>query len=179
MRSKVAVIVAATLLSGCSTYAIRRYEFRPGDVSALRSLNGKVLNVGAFTATTPGQKEIRCRGAITTPDGESFADYVRKALLDDLRMANAYSPTAPVTLTGNLDSIAFSSAKSNWDLALTIKSSNGRSMSVHESFASSSFRSFVFGAAACRMIAMDLMPAVQNLIGKVVQSSDFGGLVSP
>jgi len=167
-----------TVASGCSTYSATRYSISADNVVALRSLNGKVLNVGAFTATTPGQTELTCRavGPIKTPDGETFSEFVRKALLDELRIANAYSATAPVTLTGNLDSIDFSSNSGSWNLALTVKSSNGRSMSVSESFV---YASSWYGETACNQTAQALMPAVQNLVGKVVRSQEFISLVSP
>jgi len=178
MRVRLSFALIAALVSGCSTYSVARYSVSTHNVVALRSLNGKVLNVGAFTATTPGQKEIMCRGVgpIKTPDGEPFSDFVRKALLDELRIANAYSATAPVTLTGNLDSIDFSSNSGNWNLALTVKSSNGKSMSVSESFA---YTTSFYGETACNQTAQALMPAVQNLVGKVVRSQEFTSLVSP
>lgn len=169
-----AIVVFA---SGCSTYSASRYAISADNVVALRSLNGKTLNVGAFSASTPGQNEIMCRGVgpVKTPDGEPFAEFVRKALLDELKMANAYSPSAPVTITGNLDGIDFSSNSGNWNLALTVKASNGKSMSVAESYG---FTSSFLGETACHQTAQALMPAVQNLVGKVVRSQEFAALIS-
>ncbi|OQX09823.1 MAG: hypothetical protein BWK76_21665 [Desulfobulbaceae bacterium A2] len=171
-------LIAVTMLaSGCSTYSATRYSISTDNVTALRSLGGKTINVGDFSATTPGQKEIMCRGVgpIKTPDGEPFADYVKKAFLDELKMSNVYSPSAPVTITGNLDSINFSSSGGKWNLALTIKSSNGKIMSVSEDY---SFTSSFVGETACNQTAQALMPAVQNLVGKVVRSPEFAALVS-
>lgn len=178
MKICLSFALIAALVSGCSTYSAARYSISTDNVVSLRSLNGKVLNVGPFTATAPGQREITCRGVgpIKTPDGEPFSEYVRKALLDELRIANAYSATAPVTLTGNLDSIDFSSNSGNWNLSLTVKSSNGKSMSVSESFA---YTTSFYGETACNQTAQALMPAVQDLVGKVVRSQDFTRLVSP
>lgn len=177
MKKLLVLSVIAVLVSGCSTYSASRYSISTDNVVALRSLNGKTVNVGAFSASTPGQKEIMCRGVgpIKTPDGEPFAEFVRKAMLDELRIANIYSSSAPVTLTGNLDSIDFSSNSGNWNLALTIRSSNGRSMSVSESYA---YTSSFYGETACNQTAQAFMPAVQNLVGKIVRSPDFAALVS-
>lgn len=163
---------ALIILSGCSTYSISRYSISTDNVVALRGLNGKTLNVGSFTSTNPGQKEIMCRGVgpIKTPDGEPFADFIRKALLDELKISNAYSPTSTVSIYGNLDAVDFSSAGGNWSLTLTIKSSNGKSMTVSENYA---FTSSFYGETACNQTAQAFMPAVQNLVGKIVRSPEF------
>ena len=172
----VALISSTVLFSGCSTYSASRYSTSADNVVALRSLNGKTVNMGAFGAATPGQKEIMCRGVgpIKTPDGEPFSEFVRKALFDELRIANVYSASAPVTLTGTLDSIDFSSNSGQWNLALTLKSSNGKSMSASENFA---YTSSFYGETACNQTAQALMPAVQNLVGKVVRSPEFNSLI--
>lgn len=171
MKVALSVIVIAGLAAGCSTYSAARYSIAPDNVVALRSLNGKLVNVGAFSATTPGQKEISCRGVgpIKTPDGELFSEFVRKALLDELRIANAFAASAPVTLTGNLDSIDFSSNSGNWNLSLTVRSSNGKSITVAENYA---YTSNFYGETACNQTAQAFMPAVQNLVGKVVRSQN-------
>jgi hypothetical protein len=178
MKRLAVLLPLLLVLSGCSTYAAHRYSISADNVVALRGLKGKTVNVGLFTATQPEQREIMCRGVgpIKTPDGELFSEFIRKALLDELRIANALSPTAPVTLTGNLDRIDFSSANGNWDLALTVKSSNGKSMTVTEDY---SYTTSWYGETACNQTAQALMPAVQNLIGKLVRSQDFSVLVLP
>jgi hypothetical protein len=175
--ASLAVITSFSVLSGCSTYSAARYTSNADNIVALRSLNGKVVNVGTFSATKPGEKEIMCRGVgpIKTPDGEPFADFVRKALVDELQLAGAYSKTAPVTLTGNLDAIDFSSASGNWNLALTVKSSNGKSITASEQYA---FTTSFYGETACNQTAQAFMPAVQNLVGKIVRSQEFTSLLN-
>jgi hypothetical protein len=177
MKKLLVLSAIAVLATGCSTYSANRYSISTDNVVALRSLNGKTVNVGAFSSSTPGQTEIMCRGVgpIKTPDGEPFAEFVRKAMLDELRIANTYSSSAPVTITGNLDAIDFSSNSGNWNLALTIRSSNGKSMSVSESYG---YTSSLYGETACNQTAQAFMPAVQDLVGKVVRSPEFVALVS-
>jgi hypothetical protein len=177
MKQGLILLLLVALLSGCSTYAASRYSISADNVVALRTLNGKTVNVGAFTSSEPGKREIMCRGVgpIKTPDGEPFSDFIRKALLDELRIANAFSPNAPVTLTGNLDQIDYSSTTGNWTLALTVKSSNGKSMAVAENY---SYTTSWYGETACNQTAQALMPAIQNLVGKVVRSPDFIVLIS-
>lgn len=172
-----AAVASVSVLSGCSTYSTHRYTSNADNIVALRALNGKVVNIGAFSSTKPGEKVIMCRGVgpIKTPDGEPFSDFVRKALVDELKIAGNFSATAPVTLTGNLDAIDFSSASGSWDLALTVKSSNGKSMSVSEKYA---FTTSYYGETACNQTAQALMPAVQNLVGKIVRASEFASLLN-
>jgi len=164
------------LTTGCSTYTVLRYAPSTDNVVALRALEGKSINVGAFTAATPGQTEIMCRavGPIKTPDGEPFSDYVRKAFLDDLRIANVYSDSAKITITGHLDAIDFSSNSGEWHLSLTVKSTNGKSMSVSENY---KYKTSFYGETACNQSAQALMPAVQNLVGRVVRSAEFKNLL--
>lgn len=178
MKYLPAVILASVMISGCSTYSANRYSISTDNVVALRSLNGKTVNIGSFTGTRDANRsEIMCRGVgpIKTPDSEAFPEYVRKALLDELRIANAHSSSAPVTLTGNLDSIDFSSNSGSWNLALTVKSSNGKSLSLNESY---KFTSSFYGETACNQTAQALMPAVQNLVGKLVRSPEFPSLLT-
>ena len=145
-------------------------------MTALRSLNGTKLNVGGFSASKPGQTEIMCRGVgpIRTPDGQTFENFIRKALVDELKIAEVYSSSASVTLVGNLDSIDFSSNSGTWNLALTINSSNGNTLSVSENY---SYATSFYGETACYQTAQALMPAVQNLVGELVSIAEFNSLI--
>lgn len=177
MKEVLISLLLLGLLTGCSTYAANRYSVATDNVVALRTLNKKTINVGTFSSSQPGQSEIMCRavGPIKTPDGEPFCEYIRKALVDELRMANVFSTNAPVTLTGNLDQIDFSSNSGTWEIALTVRCSNGKSMTVSENY---SYTTSFYGETACNQTAQALMPAVQNLVGKVVRSPEFAALVS-
>lgn len=179
MKTTILALSTALVLSGCyPTYAVNRYSISADNVVALRALGTKTVNVGAFTATktSNGETNIYCRGGseIKTPDGEKFSDYVRKAFVDELRMANVYSLNAETTLTGNLDSIDFNSNSGNWMISLTLKSSNGKHLSVTENYA---YTTSFSGAVACTQTAQAMMPAVQNLVGKAVSSKEFSSLI--
>jgi hypothetical protein len=174
-----ASLVSSVLIitSGCSTYSASRYSVSADNVVALRQLSGKTISVGAFSAAVPGQKEIMCRGVgpIKTPDGEPFSDFVRKAFMDELKIANIYASNAPVTLSGSLDSIEFSSTSGNWLISLTIKNTTGKSMKMTESY---SYTTSFVGETACNQTAQAFMPAVQNLVGSIVKSAEFAQLVA-
>lgn len=166
----------AVLLAGCSTYAAQRYSIYPDNVVALRALGPVKVNVDDFTASQPGLKEVDCRavGPIKTPDGEAFEDYVRKALVDELKIAEVYADDAPVTLTGNLDKLDFSSWEGIWTLSLTVTSSNGQSLSVDSVH---DYDSSFVGEVACNQGAQAFVLAVQNLISNLVRHPDFKNLV--
>lgn len=176
MKNLITGFCLLVILSGCSTYAVSRYSISADNVVALRALNGKTISIGSFTSFSPGLNEIMCRGVgpIKSPDGEPFAEFIRKALIDELKIANAYSPSSPVILTGNLEAIDFSSTSGNWHLVLSIKSSNGRSMTVTEDYV---YTSSWYGETACNQTAQALMPAVQNLVGKIARSKEFLAMV--
>ncbi len=175
MRNLAAVTLAVVMLTGCSTYAASRYSISADNVRTLREYRGQTVNVGAFTAAE-SKTEIMCRGVgpIKTPDGESFELFVRKAFIDELTIAEVFSPNAPVTLTGRLDGIDFSSTEGAWSLGLTVTSSNGRRMSVTEAYP---FKSSYYGETACNQTAQALMPAIQNLVGKTIRHPDFRALI--
>ncbi len=176
MLKTLSLFLIVIILSGCSTYAVNRYSISVDNVSVLKTLNG-TINVGTFTSSEPSQTEIMCRGVgpIKTPDGQTFEDFIKKALIDELKIAEVYSSSAPVTLTGNLDSIDFSSTSGTWNLAFTLKSSNGKSLSVTEDY---SYSTSYYGETACNQTAQALMPAVQDLIGKLVGDGKFKSLVN-
>lgn len=169
-------LILAVVMTGCSTYSANRYSISVDNVTALKEINGTKLDVGEFTASKPGQTEIMCRGVgpIKTPDGQTFENFIKKALVDELKIAEAYSNSAKITLTGNLDAIDFSSSSGTWNLALTVNSSNGNSLTVSENY---SYTTSFYGETACNQTAQALMPAVQNLIGKVVQNNEFRKLM--
>jgi hypothetical protein len=177
MRSIWIAVVLALFISGCSTYAANRYSISVDNLTELKTLTGVQINVGQFTATKPGLTEIMCRGVgpIKSPDGETFENYIRKAFIDELKLAELYSESSPITLTGNLDNIDFSSAGGTWNLTMTINSSNGKTITATENY---SYTSSFYGETACNQTAQALMPAVQNLIAQIIRNENFPTLVT-
>jgi len=171
----VGMAIAVLCLAGCANMATDRYASSVDNVVALRPYAASQVNVGQFTSSVPGKNAIGCRlGApILTPDGEPFSEYIRKALSDELKLANAYSANSPVTLSGNLDLIDFSSNTGKWDLGITLRSSNGHSLkaSTEHKFVTS-----FGGDTACAQTAQAFMPAVQDLIRQTIESPEFSAL---
>ena len=178
MKHSLIWFVGGLILTGCSTFDTPRYSVSADTVTALRMLNGKTINVGMFTSSKPEEMtEIACRaaGPVKPPDGQTFHGFIRKALIDELKMANVFSESAPVTLTGNLNNIDFSSTSGTWVLSLTVTSSNGQSATVDETY---SFDPSYAAVTACAQTAQAFVPAVQDLIGKLVGGRDFQRLVN-
>ena len=116
--------------------------------------------------------------AIATPGGESFEEFVRRAFVAELTMAELYGSTAPITPTGHLQRIDFTSgvyfSDAAWDIALTVKSSNGKSLVATEHYA---FKASYGGDAGCQNTAQALMPAIQNVVLKAVRDPAFPALL--
>lgn len=61
--------------------------------------------------STNNDTQIMFRGVgpIKTPDGETFAEYIRRALISELKIVCAYADDAPLQLSGWLNNADFSS----------------------------------------------------------------------
>jgi len=169
-------LVAVLLLTGCSSYAVPRYGVSVTNVTALKQTGAPPTSVGKFTTSGESKHSITCRavGPIKTPDERPFEEYVRKALIDELQLAGAYGESVPLVLTGNLDRVDFSSTEGKWMLAVTVKSSNGRALTVgndHE------YETSFIAEKACALTAQAFGPAVQTLIGKLVHHPEFPALL--
>jgi hypothetical protein len=175
MRS-LGILIVAVLCVGCSSYAVPRYGVAVTNVTALKQTGGQKASVGKFTAAGESKSEITCRavGPIKTPDERPFEEYVRKALVDELQVAERYSESGPVTLTGVLDRVDFSSTEGKWYLDLTVKSSNGSSVAVASVY---DYESSFIGEKACALSAQAFGPAVQVLIGTLVHNPNFPALL--
>ena len=177
-QSVILIVFLACILGGCTTYSTPRYSTSPANTLMLKSISGKLVNIGKFTSTMPNQNEAECFyigpvAWVQGADGEPFSEYLRKALLEELRNASLFSTSASTTLRGNLDSIDVSISGGVWSIGLTVQSSNGRSISITEKYI---FPSGI-GTFACGQAAQSFLPAVQDLIGKLVRSQEFVDLL--
>jgi hypothetical protein len=144
--------------------------------ATLKKLGGSKVAVGPFTATEPGRREIACRGVgpIRTPDEQSFEHQIRQALIDELTVADLFTATAPITLTGHVNKLDFDSMAGEWVLDVTVTSSNGQSVTAANKY---SYGFTYIGETACVRTAKSFVPAVQLLIGKLVYDPKFADLL--
>jgi hypothetical protein len=173
MKRQILAIAIFISLTGCSSFTTGRYSVATENVMTLRDAKMKSLSVGGFTSSIPDQKELSCRGIypIRTSDGENYSEVIRKAFIDELRMAGKYSSTSALSITGNIESLDFSSTSGYMNLSVTIKMSNGSSVSVSDSYP---FPTGLWSDEnACGQAAQAFIPTVQNVIGKAIRSSQF------
>jgi hypothetical protein len=175
------VAISAVALSACSTYMPQRYSINADTNVALKEMGAGNINVGSFQGPKNFDNSCRAAGPIAPPDNMSFEAYIQKALADELKVAGKFDEKAPkVTLTGTVEQLGFSSARGltggSWDIGLKVNSSNGKSVSVSEHY---EFNSGFIADTACKQTAEAYLPAVQNLIGKLVKAPEFKSMVTP
>lgn len=177
MKRFLGVVVVLALSSGCSTMTPARYAVSVDNNQALKSYSGAAIKVASVTAAGSYNANCRLMGPIQASDGMTIPQFVEKAFNDELKFANIYSDGG-VSLVGTLTKIEFSSTtgltNGSWDLAMTLKSSNGKSM---DSAVNYGFKSGFDAITACNQTAQALGPAVQDLIKKVVTDPQFASLV--
>lgn len=167
--NRILIAAASLALVGCGHYATGRYAISTDNALALRSMDDAQVNVGAFT-DPKNTVTVSCtgEGPVATVDGEPFAAFIQKAFEDELKMAGIYSEAAPTTITATLDKIDVSTAlDSQWELQLTVQSTNGTSIVVNEIYDYG--YSWAPGDGECVQAAVAFVPAVQNVIGKVIK----------
>lgn len=180
MSMKLGVVLSfAVLLSACSTYTTPRYAINADTNVALKAIGAANVAVGNFTGPRAFDPSCRAAGPLAPPDGITHTAYLKKALEDELKVAGAHAASTPkVILTGVVNKLEFSSSRGltggSWDIDVSLSSSNGKSMAAVEHY---EFESGFVADTACKQTAEAYMPTVQNLIGKIVRSPEFKGLL--
>ncbi len=177
MKSILFSLTILVLLSGCQAYSTGRYTSSAANVGKLRTFTGKTLSVGKFSSKSSLIAQVSCNYLfpIKTPDGDHFPDFIRKAIIDELIASNMYSSSSGLSINGNVEDIEFSSSEGYWKLSLRVNFSNGKSVAVAENYA---FKGNPNAEGAiCSESAQQLIPAVQNLIGKILATPEFANFV--
>lgn len=180
MSPRMLVVLLAISLSGCSHVA-ERYQPSTNNLAALRAIAPAKISVGRFTeAPTVAKHEVGCgANSISPPDGQSFAEYVRAALISELRLAGIYSETSSSALSGQLTEVSLDSspfaATATWILALELQG-NGKTVAAADQY---SFRSTTMNTTSCEASTRRLHDAVQNVVSKAIQDRGFPGLLTP
>lgn len=180
MKKLLLIVLSGITLSACQTYNAQTYGVSPDTNYAIKSLKiNETITVGEFSISRPLDTNCRAVGPINLPNNLSFQSYIKKALEDELKVGGAYAYQSPkIVLTGRINRLDMSSSKGllrgYWDIDLTIQSSNGQSVTASEYY---EFDSGFDGFSACKNTADGFMPAVQNLIGKIIKSPQFKELI--
>jgi hypothetical protein len=115
---------------------------------------------------------LSCRlGArVETADAESFAAYIKKALVDEMKIAEVYSPTGKLVVAGKIKKLNFSSNTGTWIINTDITIGSGAPFSVDEIY---DYRTSYAGDSACRQTAQSFEGAVHELVSKIIAQPAF------
>lgn len=165
------LLAAAAMLTGCA-FKTAPYGASVKNVDSIRASGAKAVSVSKFQSSKPGLASIACRAAGPVTVEPSFEAYIEQALIDELKLAGAYSPNSSLVLSGKLEEIDFSSGMSDgkWQFSLTLSNSRNESFTTQSSLA---FSGSFIADRACQEVAQNFGPAVQKLIGDVVANPKF------
>lgn len=168
------------ILSGCATTNSIPYKASTTNIISLQNTmkpqNTKV-SVGSFSLANGVEEDLTCRmlGPVKVAPGKSLTTFIKEALQEELFLAQAYDPAAPVVIEATIEKIAFSSVSpANWEISMRVRSnkSTGYSVSVKYNYETS------FDAwSACRNVADSFAPTVQELFKQVFMHPQFPSLV--
>ncbi len=179
MKRMMMFLAAALLVTGCSTMTPARYSVSVDTNQILKQFKGEKAVMVTMNAPQSFDPFCRLMGPIQAADGMSIPEFIRKAFNDELKFAELYDEGAGVKLSGTMDNISFSSSSGLtngwWDLGMTLRSANGKSLTVSNRY---DFPSGFDAITACNQTAQALGPAVQDLIKKAVSDPAFRGLIS-
>jgi hypothetical protein len=183
MKSKI-VLMLVFALGACSqllTYMPPHYRVSMDSTTELKQIGGSNISVGPFTLTAEFDNDCGITaGSVVMPDKMRVEDYIRNGLVEELKAAGMFDDTAPkITLTGTIDQLDFFSRRyiytSTWHIGLLVKSSNGNSVHITDQY---NFDAGAFSQADCQKVANSFLPAVQNIIAKVIDAPEFQSLVT-
>lgn len=180
MRKSIFVVLpVVAMLAACSTTSsVAHYKASMTNVIAIKDQAGsqdKKVKVGAFTQNSSiGSLWCRAVGPVSIGAGKTPAVFVQEALQEELYMAGVYSTKAANQITGHLDEITFSSiSPANWEIRLTLSSSNGNSYSTKVKHG---FDTSWDAISACKNVTDSFPAAVQSVLKEAVSDQRFAKL---
>ncbi len=171
------VALATFLFTGCGIKT-SEYNVSADNVQKLRDYKELKLDVSSFTATKAGESSILCRLAetVSTPKGESFEEYIKEALISELKMAGTYDKNSTLKVSGNLNNIYGSTmfGDAYWEINVTITSTNGKSLTVNTK---REYPSSYLASTACNNMGTSFSPTIKQLISDILNHKDFSSLL--
>ena len=132
MKRIIVFFLVSLLFAGCSTMTPARYSVSVDTNQILKQYKGKKVALMSMDALQDFDANCRLMGPIQAADGMSIPEFVKKAFNDEFKFADIYNENDGVKLTGTMDHISFSSSSGLtngwWDLGLTLRSENGKSL---------------------------------------------------
>jgi len=180
MKALLSVLVLSlvvVLSAGCSTMQPPRYSIFVDNIQELKNYTDAQVQVSDINLSANFSAGCRLMGPIEPADGLTIPMFIKKAFNDEFKMAGIYSELGN-QVSGDITHITFSSidglTNGNWDIGLSLKSTNGTSFTVSNKYL---FTSGFDAITACNATADALTPAVQDLINKVIKHQEFKNLL--
>ena len=168
-----AAVTAILLVTGCTAIPIDRYHVTADNQTRLKEFDVQ-MDVGQFTADK-SEKAILCRFAnnVEMSDGITIHEYLESALIEELKMAGIYREGANIVINGHLNKVDVSSGLSDahWTFDVSISNAKGQSFNVTHSRKYSA--NFLGGIACQHDMPKSFLPTIQELIGKILNHSQF------
>ncbi len=184
MKRKIILILVFSLVACSSllTYQPPYYSVSADNTALLKKLGPASINIASFTNTAEFDSDCGITaGSVRMPGKLSFEGYMQQAFVDELKAAGMYDTVTPkITLTGVVEQLSVFSRRdiytSIWKIGLRVNSSNGQTVHVTYQY---NFDAGFGSKADCRQIAESYMPAVQKILGKVIDAPEFLYLITP
>ena len=173
-RPRWALLVAAIVLSGCvPEFSVARYSIAVSNLEAFRASGGGQVAVAPFSAAEEGSRnQVSCRGsAMMTPAHETYAAYIQRALVDELKVAELYTANARTHIHGHLAHIDVNTTKNpHWEITLIVTVGNNPPFTIERRYP---FLSSFIGMKACELAGQAFLSAVQDLVGALAKDPRF------
>ncbi len=174
------VLFVTLLATGCAN-KVHTYSTSTENTMKLRSVSksGLKSKVGDFTDSEREESKVMCRLAtpIGTPEGKTFATYIRDSILSEMVVADLYDEASVSTITANLNDIYRSTVIGNayWEFDMSLRSSNGNGFDIKSRY---DYESSYTAASACSEMQRSFVPAVQKLNSEIFAHPDFNKLLN-
>ena len=149
------------------------------EIKQLASGTMNKISVGDFTADKDVPSSIICRGEgpVSAPDKKNFEQFIKDALVKELKIANLLNEASDRKLAATLNKIDFSSAMSGgtWDITMTFSAKAVDPFVIKITYP---FESSFVATIACEQVAKALPFATQKLINELIKHPSFKKVVS-
>ncbi|GGW85010.1 hypothetical protein [Alteromonas halophila] len=173
------VLLVALMATGCAN-KVHTYATSTENTISLRALEKEGLQskLGSFTDSGKNESKVMCRlsSPVGTPEGRTFATYIRDALLAEMVVADIYDEQSETVVTANLNDIYGSTVLGNayWEFDITLESSNGEQFQVVSRY---DYESSYLATSACSEMQRSFVPAVQKLNSEIFTHPEFPALL--
>ena len=186
------IMLSFTFLSACG-HPTTIYKTSSSNTAQLTSIKGGTspeISVGEIGKVS-SRINMGCRmGEITFDAGQSIENYIRNAIIDELKAANIYSESSEKRLEGNIDSVTLSTfhavelitpsaqsfLDSKWNITMTFKGNEVNPFTIPSIYLFPTKEGFFDGP--CENPRKKFSEAVANLIKILVNHPSFKEFLS-